>query len=313
MPNAAETSQKLPLVSIGMPTYNGAKRIGAALNSIWNSKYPSLDVIICDNCSTDETRELCEQVASEHPEVRYIRHEENIGIRRNFECALNNAKGEYFMWVSDDDFIEPDIFVRYVAFLQNNLDYSLVTGKIRYWVGKDISHLEGVSFEQAGPSKRMVEYYLWVRWGGMVHSMMRTKVAQAIPIPDVYGYDWHYVANVAFMGKLKVFDFVGYNKHLGGSSGNWVKMARTMGEPFWVGRFPVVKLALDAFQQLYRSPSFDGMSAFSKFFAATSCGFAVLYKLLPQSWRHNIRKDEKYRSIRPKEEIIHLREQMDQS
>src|SRR5690606_13586370 len=96
--------------------------------------------IICDNCSTDNTQEICEQTAREHPEVRYIRHKENLGILRNFEFALEQATGQYFMWVADDDIIEPGVLTRYVEFLEANREYSLVSGKIRYWVGDLFSH-----------------------------------------------------------------------------------------------------------------------------------------------------------------------------
>lgn len=309
----SDTSKEFPLVSIGVPTYNGANRIHRALNSIWNSNYPNLEVIICDNCSTDRTQEICEQTARDHPQVRYFRHKENLGILRNFEFALDVATGKYFMWIADDDEVEPDVLAKYVDFLESHPDYSLVTGKIRYWVGDQVDHFEMASFEQDRPSRRVVAYYMWVIWGGLFHGFMRCDVAQRVPTRKVYGNDWHFVANMAYLGKIKTLDFVGYSKHMGGSSGNWVKYAKSLGESAWVGRFPFVKIAIDAFREFYRSPTFENMPGLTKFSAASSSGLAVLYKLLPQRLRHNIKKADYYRPLRPRGEAMEIREQMNRN
>lgn len=298
-----QSAKEYPLVSIGLPTYNGAKRIHRALNSIWAQNYPNLEVTICDNCSTDNTQELCEQVAREHPEVRYFRHKENLGILPNFEFALAQATGKYFMWLADDDALEPEVIFKYVDFLEQNPDYHLVTGRIRYWKDGQEHHHEMVSLENDNPRKRVVDYYHWVLWGGMFHGFMRTEVAQKVPTRKVYGNDWHFVANMAYLGRLKTLDFVGYNKYLGGSSGNWARYARSLNEPRWVGSLPVVKIALDAYKEPYRSPVFDGMPAGQKFLTAISSAAVVLYKLLPARLRHNVNKDDYFTSVQPSNQL----------
>ncbi len=298
-----QAGKEYPLVSIGLPTYNGAKRIHRALNSIWAQNYPNLEVTICDNCSTDNTQELCEQLVREHPEVRYIRHKENLGILPNFEFALAQATGKYFMWLADDDALEPEVIFKYVDFLENNPAYHLVTGRIRYWKDGKEHHFEMVTLENDNPRKRVVDYYMWVRWGGMFHGFMRTDVAQKVPTRKVYGNDWHFVANMAYLGRMKTLDFVGYNKYLGGSSGNWARYARSLNEPRWVGSFPVVKIAMDAYRELYRSPVFDDLPSGKKFLTACSSAAVVLYKLLPARLRHNIPKDDFYGSMQPSKQL----------
>jgi glycosyltransferase involved in cell wall biosynthesis len=299
MSSSVDTEREYPLISIGLPTYNGARRIHRALDSIWAQHYPNLDVIICDNCSTDDTGAVCEQVKREHPEVRYYRHKENLGILPNFEFALDQAKGKYFMWLADDDALEPEVLTKYVDFLEQNPEYQLVSGRIRYWKDGKEHHVEMVTLDDDNASRRVVDYYLWVLWGGMFHGFMRTEIAQKVPTRKVYGNDWHYVANIAYLGKIKTLDFVGYNKYLGGSSGDWARYARQLKEPFWVGRFPVVKIAIDAYLELYRSPTFDNMPGTSKFFTAVKSNLVVLYKLLPAAWRHNVSKDNYYVSVQP--------------
>ncbi|MFO7256791.1 MAG: glycosyltransferase family A protein [Bacteroidota bacterium] len=299
-----QAGKEYPLVSIGLPTYNGAKRIHRALNSIWAQNYPNLEVTICDNCSTDNTQELCEQVAREHPEVRYIRHKENLGILANFEFALAQATGKYFMWLADDDALEPEVISRYVDFLERNPEYHLVTGRIRYWKDGKEHHFEKVTLENDNPRKRVVDYYLWVLWGGIFHGFMRTEVAQKVPTRKVYGNDWHFVANMAYLGRIKTFDFVGYNKYLGGSSGAWVRYAKSLKEPAWVGRLPFVKIGIDAFRELYRSPVFDNMPSGQKFFTALKSAIVVWYKQLPFFLRHNINKEDGCTCVQPRNQVF---------
>src|SRR5690606_2022399 len=156
--------------------------------------------------------------------------------------------------------------------------------------------------------RRYVQYYLWVRWGGLLHVLSRCGLAQQFPTRMVYGNDCHYVATMAYLGKIKTFDYVGYNKHLGGSSGNWAKYAKSLGEPFWVGRFPMAKIAIDAFLELYRSPVFDDMPALKKFGTGFLAFWAAMYKNLPERLRFNIPKEERYKPPIPKTDIINLRE-----
>lgn len=289
--NMADSTQALkeyPLVSIGMPTYNGARRIGKAFESILKQGYPNIEVVVSDNCSTDDTREVCEKVSLENPFIRYLRHPKNVGILSNFETVLKEAKGKYFMWLSDDDTVEPGAIAKCVEFLEENPDYQIATGKVRYWRNGKVSHLEELNLEDDNATRRVKKYYGWVRWGAMVHGLMRTSVAQRIDIRRVYGSDWHYVANLVYLGKIRTLDIIGYNKSLGGSSSNHVKNAKSLNESYWVGYVPMAKIAIDAYKEFYRSSAFDSMNSISKFFTAVST-YCILMFRVPRSLRHNLR------------------------
>src|SRR5690606_21797194 len=58
MSSNSSTSKEYPLLSIGVPTYTGAKRPHKAMHSIWTSGYPNLEVIICDNSTTANTQQI---------------------------------------------------------------------------------------------------------------------------------------------------------------------------------------------------------------------------------------------------------------
>jgi glycosyltransferase involved in cell wall biosynthesis len=96
-----------PLVTIGIPTYNRADGyLREALADALAQTYAPLEIVVSDNASTDATPELVRGLADER--VRYVRHEANIGGNANFNACLENARGEYFLLLHDDDRIDPD-------------------------------------------------------------------------------------------------------------------------------------------------------------------------------------------------------------
>ena len=92
-----------PLVSIGVPVFNGEKGLAAALDSLLEQDYPNLEIIISDNASTDATPEICENYVRKDPRVKYYRSGENLGSIRNFNRVFELASGRYFMWAAHDD------------------------------------------------------------------------------------------------------------------------------------------------------------------------------------------------------------------
>lgn len=94
---------KTPKVSIGMPVYNGARYIREALDTLVAQTYTDLELIISDNASTDATEGICREYAARDPRIKYVRQSRNRGVIVNFQFALAEAVGEYFMWAAYDD------------------------------------------------------------------------------------------------------------------------------------------------------------------------------------------------------------------
>ena len=92
-----------PLVSIGLPVFNGAMYIQHALDSLLAQSYANFELNISDNASTDGTEEICRVYAAKDPRVHYYRHAHNVGFMGNWRRALQLAAGEYFMWTAHDD------------------------------------------------------------------------------------------------------------------------------------------------------------------------------------------------------------------
>lgn len=92
-----------PILSIGMPVYNGSKYIREALNSLLNQTHKDYELIISDNASIDNTQEICLEYSKKDSRIRYIRQRSNMGAASNFRFVLAEAKGKYFMWAASDD------------------------------------------------------------------------------------------------------------------------------------------------------------------------------------------------------------------
>lgn len=109
----------MPLVSIGLPVYNGAKFVRHALDSILAQSFTDFELIISDNGSDDQTYEICEEYAQRDSRISLYRQEENLGAARNFNFVFSKARGKYFKWAMHDDLIREDFLARCVEVFDN--------------------------------------------------------------------------------------------------------------------------------------------------------------------------------------------------
>ena len=110
--------EKEPLVSIGLPVYNGERYLAEAIESILAQSYRHFELIICDNASVDSTEQICRRFATQDDRIRYFRNAENLGAVRNFNLTVERASGKYFRWAAHDDRIAPEYLARAVAALE---------------------------------------------------------------------------------------------------------------------------------------------------------------------------------------------------
>lgn len=96
-------SRTCPLVSFGLPVYNGEAYLAESLSSLLAQDYPNFEIVICDNCSTDRTPEICQQYAKADSRVIYHRNATNVGAAGNFNLAFERSKGTLFAWANHDD------------------------------------------------------------------------------------------------------------------------------------------------------------------------------------------------------------------
>ena len=97
---------KEPLVSVLIPVYNREKIVSRAIDSAIAQTYQNIEIIVCDNSSTDHTWDVLQEYAEKDSRVKIFRNETNVGPVRNWKECLAHATGEYvkFLW-SDDEIL----------------------------------------------------------------------------------------------------------------------------------------------------------------------------------------------------------------
>ncbi len=114
------------LLTIAIPTYNGAKTINNMLELLLPQCNERIQIIISDNASTDNTPEIIKHYVNSFGNIYYIRNKNNIGPDSNYLQCLNLSKGKYTLLLSDDDILIENKLPIIISFLENNEDMSLV-------------------------------------------------------------------------------------------------------------------------------------------------------------------------------------------
>jgi glycosyltransferase involved in cell wall biosynthesis len=118
------TGHSTPLVSIIIPTYNYARFIGEALRSVRDQTYRLFEIIVIDDGSTDDTK----NVVSQFDEVQYA-HQSNQGIAAARNAGLRMSNGELAVFLDADDRLLPNALAAGVAQLNENPDWVFVSGR----------------------------------------------------------------------------------------------------------------------------------------------------------------------------------------
>ena len=117
-----------PLVSVGVPVYNGEGFLACALESLLNQTLSDIEIIVSDNASTDRTQAICEEFVRRDRRVRYVRRETNVGIPRNWNGLVHLAQGEFFKWASANDYCAPSMLSQCVDVMQSDRSVVLCYG-----------------------------------------------------------------------------------------------------------------------------------------------------------------------------------------
>ena len=99
------TRSEAPLISIGIPVFNGEKYLRESINSVLRQTEKNFELIVVDNCSTDHTLEIL--AAYNDPRINVFKNSTNLGSLRNFNRCIELSRGEYFVLLPHDDTLMP--------------------------------------------------------------------------------------------------------------------------------------------------------------------------------------------------------------
>lgn len=114
------------LVSIVLPVYNGARFLRESIDSVLHQTYTNWELLILDDCSTDETSAISMEYTGIDSRIRYYRNEKNLRLPGNLNRGFSLSAGEYLTWTSDDNLFRPTALERMVDVLGSNASVDLV-------------------------------------------------------------------------------------------------------------------------------------------------------------------------------------------
>lgn len=193
----------VPRLTLGLPAYNGEQFLVEALDALLAQTFTDFELIISDNGSTDGTGQIAQRYAAQDPRVRYVRHPVNRGSSFNHNFVIEQARGEFFKWVSDDDLYAPDLLQRCIDALDARPAISLahawtayiddqgqVTDKIDYPLTTDVPD----------PVERF-RSLLYTQGGDDIYGVIRMSIlGQVAPFGSYHWADRPFVAELALHG-----------------------------------------------------------------------------------------------------------------
>lgn len=118
-----------PLLSVIVPHYNMAKYLPEALGSIFCQTFTDFEIVLIDDCSTDQhSLALVEELRQHHPRIRLLHNERNLGAVLTVNRGLQEAQGKYvFLLAADDKVLEKTFFEQMISILEKHPQFSMCT------------------------------------------------------------------------------------------------------------------------------------------------------------------------------------------
>jgi glycosyltransferase involved in cell wall biosynthesis len=205
------------LVSIVLGAYNGEKYLKEQIDSILRQTYKNIELIIADDCSTDNTQAILREFADKYENVHIYFNETNLGLVRNFEKAVKYAQGEYIAFADQDDIWLPEKIQRLVDNIGDNMliysDSAYIDAKGNL-MGKKISDYRHLISEK-NLYTLDIESGLWVAAHSMVFRRELLDLALPFPFSPYLNHDgWMaYIAMLKGMIKFIPEVLVLYRQH----------------------------------------------------------------------------------------------------
>lgn len=200
------------LVSIAMATYNGEKYLKEQLDSIYNQTYNNIEVIVCDDCSTDNTVAILKEYAEKYG-LNYYVNEKNVGYVKNFEKAIGLCSGQYIA-LSDQDDLWND---KKIETLLQEIKENLLIHSDASLIDEDGNILSQTWKNEISSHKRFEDFLFSNVVTGCTVMFSKVLLKDVLPFPHGLAYhDWYLAIHAAKYGKIRYLNkpLVKYRQHL---------------------------------------------------------------------------------------------------
>ncbi|MCH9711780.1 MAG: glycosyltransferase [Proteobacteria bacterium] len=200
--------ETLPKVSIGLPVYNGEEYLRKTLDCLLGQTFLDIEIIVSDDNSSDQTKDICLEYCKQDNRVRYLKQEKNFGMPvKNFRFVLDNAVGEYFMFASHDDSWDDRYIEELVSVLDNDSNCSLVFSNYK------IKNLKGageilIDVSSSVSESKYIRYMtrLIDSQPALIFGLFRREIINSKDIILADMFTLHFGNLMSLKGKIKVVD-----------------------------------------------------------------------------------------------------------
>lgn len=245
------------LVSIGIPTFNRARLLSRTLESILAQDHGDIEAVVSDNASTDDTEAVCRGFAERSQRIRYLRQAHNRGPTANFNAVLAEARGSYFMWLSDDDWLDSNYVSECLRVLTGDPGTAMVAGLCKLYDERSAFLREDppTNLLQHTAHERVLAYYATVGYNSIFYGLMPTHLVRGAPLENALASDWILVANMALQGKVMTTPATHVHRTIGmGASRTVRNVVRALGLPAYQARMARLTVTFNASRALFHAP-----------------------------------------------------------
>jgi len=184
-----------------MTTYNGEQYLGTQLETVIAQSYKNIEIIICDDYSADNTRELIKKFAAADKRISYCFNEFNLGVNKNFEQGLLKAKGDFISIADQDDIWLPEKIEEQMSLFTAEYIMLVHSVSVRF-------SGENIPIKKKASSVNLIEgsdvKKLLLRNSVSGHNIIFRKklLSHILPLPKGVYYDWWIVQTDACAGKV---------------------------------------------------------------------------------------------------------------
>ena len=206
-----------PKISIIIPAYNTEKYIEKCLNSIISQTYKNFEVVIVDDCSTDNTLSIVQNYASKDDRIKVYQNDNNLGCGLTRRKAIELGTGEYFAFIDSDDYVEPTyLSLMLEACLETDSEIAICGVFNRdsecNYIGQDIAEKQYVARKE-----QLYKEYMLSSWilQYAANKLYHRRVIDAVQYSDLRycedsmtTYKWLWEANQAVVLPKSLYHYV---------------------------------------------------------------------------------------------------------
>ncbi len=281
MESKIKTSQ---LITVVITTYNRPDTLRQTIQSVLDQTYKNLEILVIDDCSLgNEINNLIKDLQRIDNRISFYKQSQNRGFEENLNYYVKLAKGEFFLWLNDDDWIDNFYIEKCLNYKLKNPAYVVVSGKTKFYHGEKFDFYgEIINIEEESSSKRVLSFLDKQLGTGNCPNfgIMRTRDILNLPLKKILGHDNVRVANIAYLGKIKILEDVYIHRRLGGSSENLKKSAISGRYSNFELNFPFIALWKNIFVDIaWEGKVYKPLGLFKRLILALSVTGLIIFKM----------------------------------